>query len=279
MDAQIRKMKSAGKLSFMRRLSVPRGAVRSILLALFCLLNAGRTNAQEAPPPPSTIAPSAKQVIDRAVEAMGGAAFLNSKNLRTAGRFFAIGEDDRTAGFAPFESTVEFPDKRRFTYGKGTTVTLINDGERGWQLDRYGMIRQPPEQVRRWRVLNRYSLENLLRVLVNETGLLIQDAGVDFVDNLPARKIEIFDSNSTRIVLYVHRDGFLPIRISYHILDPKTREWEEYADVYGDYREVQGIQTPMQMTRFLNGARISQVFRTSVQYNVEYGPDFFTPGG
>lgn len=239
----------------------------------------GRAASQEAPPPSSSIAPSAKEVIDRAVEAMGGAAFLNSRNLRTSGRFFAIGEDDRTAGFAPFESTVEFPDKRRFTYGKGTTVTLINDGERGWQLDRYGMIRQPAEQVRRWRLLNRYSLENLLRVLVNEPGLLIQDAGVDFVDNLPARKIEIFDSNRTRIVLYVHREKFLPIRIAFRVLDPESREWEDYADVYGDYRPIQGIQTPMQMTRYLNGARISQVFRSSVEYNVDYGPDFFTPGG
>jgi hypothetical protein len=248
-----------------------------LLASAFCLLVASSAAAQETPP--STVAPVAKELLVRTVEAMGGPTFLNSKNLRTTGRFFAIGEDDRTAGFAPFESTVEFPDKRRFTYGKGTTVTLINDGERGWQLDRYGMIRQPSEQVRRWQVLNRYSLENLLRVLVHESGLLIQDAGVDFVDNLPARKVEIFDSNRTRILLYVHRDRFLPIRITYRVLNPESREWEEYAEVYGDYREVQGIQTPMQITRFLNGARVSQVFRSSAEYNVEYGPDFFTPGG
>ena len=49
---------------------------------------------------------------------------------------------------APFESAVEYPDKRRLAYGKDKPVILINNGERGWQLDRYGMIRPRKRRLR-----------------------------------------------------------------------------------------------------------------------------------
>jgi len=240
---------------------------------------APRINGQQKPTPsPSEIAPEAQEILDRTVQALGGAAFLRVKSLRTRGRIFAISEDT-TTGFAPFESTVEYPDKRRFSYGKDKPVVLINNGERGWQLDRYGLIRQPAEQLRRWRIASRYSLENLLRRLIHEPDLLIQASGVDFVDNLPARVVEIVDTQQVRVKLYVHKVNYLPIRIAYRVQNPETREWEEYADVYGDYRKFQDVQTPMHITRFSDGERFSEVFRNTAQYNADYAPDYFTPGG
>jgi len=190
---------------------------------------------------------------------------------------FVISEGS-TAGFAPFESTVEFPNRRRFAYGKGKPVVLINDGERGWQIDRYGMIRQPPEQMRRWKIAARYGLENLLRQVIREPGLLIQDAGRDFTDNLPARVVSITDAEQVQIRIYLHATSLRPIRVTYRMLNPESREWEEFAEVYGDFREFQGIATPMHITRFLNGERYSEIFRKRAEYNVEVPPNYFTPG-
>jgi len=239
----------------------------------------GALNAQQNTVPPSSrIDPTARALLDRTVQAMGGPAFLRMKSLTTRGRIFAIAEG-ATAGFAPFQSTVEYPEKRRFAYGKDKPVVLINDGGRGWQMDRYGLIRQPPEQLRRWRVATRYSLENLLRRLIQEPGLLIQDAGVDFVDNLPARVVEIVDTQQVRVMLYLHKTTFLPVRIAYRVQNPETHEWEEFTDVYGDYRKFQDIQTPMHITRFLNGERFSEVFRNTAEYDAAYPANFFQPGG
>lgn len=251
------------------------GAAVCILTGLMSNLDSA---AQDAGQKPSRIDPEAQELFDRTIQAMGGDAFLRVKSLTTRGRIFAIAEDV-TAGFAPFESTIEYPERRRFSYGKDKPVILINDGERGWQMDRYGMIRQDPERLRRWRVANRYSLENLLRLVIHEPGLLIQDAGLDFIDNLPARVVEIFDSRQVHVKLYVHKVKYLPIRIAYRVQNPQTREWEEYADVYGDYRDFQGVQTPRHITRFLNGERFSEVFRSAVEYDANYPPNYFAPGG
>ena len=71
------------------------------------------------------------------IQALGGPAFLKVKRLTTRGRIFSI-RDESTSGFAPFESFVEYPDKRRFSYGKKPPVILINNGDQAWELDRYG---------------------------------------------------------------------------------------------------------------------------------------------
>src|SRR2546429_274662 len=88
----------------------------------------------ELPTRPPIINPKAKELLDKCIQALGGDAFLRFKSLTTRGRTFAI-EDEQTAGLAPFESFVLYPDKRRFSYGKKKPVILINDGDKQWELD------------------------------------------------------------------------------------------------------------------------------------------------
>ncbi len=255
-----------------------------LLLTAFCLLLsasapglAGQGSAQNAATPPR-VNPKAQELLDRAIQALGGPAFLRFKTLTTSGRVFAISEES-TEGLAPFKSAVEYPDKRRFSYGKKKPVILINNGDRAWELDRFGVTHQLPQQIQRWKLSTRYGLENLLRVRIHDSGVLIQDGGVDFVDNVPTRVVDILDAEGFELKLSLNRQNFLPVRITYRVQNPQTREWEEYADVYGDYQKVQDIQTPKHITRFLNGDRVSETFRNSARYDESYPPNYFEPTG
>lgn len=238
----------------------------------------GPADGKEAAPAENRIDLKAQEFLDQAVRALGGDAFLSSKNLRTEGRVFAINEES-TSGFAKYESTIEYPGKRRFSYGKGTPVTLINDGVRGWQLDRYGLVRQPPEQVRLWNLKSRYGYESLLRTVIREQGLLIQYSGTEFIGPLSTHVISITDSSQAQIRIYLDAKRSLPAQVTYRLLNPKTRDWEEYGEGYADFKVFQGIMTPMQITSFLNGKRSGETFRKSAEYNVEIPANYFTPGG
>ncbi len=256
-----------------------------LLPSAFCLLLASPlqqtpgTGAGQGPPAlPSRVDPKAQQLLDRTIHALGGPRFLGFKTLTTKGRIFAI-EEGATSGLAPFQSAVEYPDKRRFTYGKSKPVTLINNGDREWELDKYGLTHQLPEQVFRWKVSNRYSLENLIRLRVREPGVLIQDSGVDFVDNVPTRVLEVVGTDRAQVKLHLHQQSLLPVRIDYRVLNPQTREWEEYWDAYGDYQTVQGIQTPMRITRFRDGERVLETFRNTARYDDNYPAGYFEPTG
>lgn len=224
----------------------------------------------------SRIDPKAQQVLERVIRALGGSAFLKVKRLTTRGRIFSI-RDEATSAFAPFESAVEYPDKRRFSYGKKSPVILINNGDQAWELDRYGQTSQLPEQVRRWRISNRYSLENLLRLRIHDPGILIQPGGVDFVDNVATQALEMVDAQGTQVKLDLNRQTLLPVRVTYRVRDPKTGDWNEFADVYSDYRNIDGIVTPMHIARFMDDERISETFRSSAHYDDEYPPTYFQP--
>jgi hypothetical protein len=230
-----------------------------------------------APPAlPSRISPQAQKLLDRTIQALGGQAFLHYKTISTTGHVFAIARG-QTAGYAPFKSTFEPPDKRRFSYGKGNPVVLINNGGQAWELDRLGRTHQNPEQVRNWKIANRYSLDNLLRDRIHEAGVLILSSGVDFVNNRPVDVIDVIDSQNVHVKLYIHRSTYLPVQITYRVMNPNTREWEDYADDYSDYQTFQGITTPMHITRYMDGDRLGELFRQSARYNETIPPGYFEP--
>jgi hypothetical protein len=241
-------------------------------------LAAATLQAQQASGPqlPRRVDPKAQQLLNRAIQALGGQAFLNFKTLTAKGRVYAI-QDESTAGLEPYQSYVQYPDKRRFSYGKTPPVILINNGEKGWEIDRYGLIDQPKEQVDRWIVSNRYSLENLLRMRINDPGVLVLTGGVDFVDNVPTQGIEITEAGGTNVRLDLNRQTFLPTRITYRVWNPKIGDWDEYADAYADYKLFDGIQTPLHITRYANGDRVGETFRNSAHYNEDYPANYFTP--
>jgi len=250
----------------------------SVALALLLGTAGGaRLRAEQNPAePPSRIDPKAQQVLDHVIRVLGGPAFLNMKRLTTRGRIYSI-VDGVTSGFAPFESWVEYPDKRRFSYGKKLPVILINNGDQEWELDQYGQTSQLPEQVRRWRISNRYSLENLLRLRIREPGILIQPGGVDFVDNVATQAVAMVDAQATELKLDLNRQTFLPVSITYRVRDPRSGDWSEFADVYSEYKDIDGIITPMHIARFLDGDRVSEVFRSSAHYDDEYPSTYFQP--
>ena len=88
--------------------------------------------------------------------------------------------------------------------------------------------------------------------------MLIQIGKVDFVDNVPTQGIEITASGGTSVRLDLHRQTSVPYRITYRIRNVKEEAWDDYSDAYADYKTVDGIQTPMHVTRYLNGDRIGK---------------------
>ena len=275
---------------------------RGLLILAACVVLAaavpGGLPAQQPAPakPAGHIDPQARQLLDRIIQSLGGQAFLNAKSMTSTGRVYFF-QDGRTAGLEPFQSWFVYPDKRRFaiaknkknisfdvnsglgnvTYeGDSKQIILINNGEKGWELDQYGVIPQPDQQVKGWMIANRFSLENLLRIRINEPGVLVQLGNVDFVDNFPTQGIEITEAGGITIRLDVNRQNYLPTRISYRVRNPKDNDWDEYSDTYADYKTFDGIQVPMHITRYLFGDRIGEQFRNAAKFNQEYPPNYFT---
>jgi hypothetical protein len=272
--------------------SVDKLIITTSLMAI-SLIPGALAGQQPSPPPlPTRIDPQVRQILDRTIQALGGQAFLNTKSLTSKGRLFFF-QDGKPVGMEPYESWFEYPDKSRrviarakknismlgggVTYeGETKPITLINNGDKGWELDQGGLNTQTDQQLQGWILSNRYSLENLLRLRIKDPGVLIQAAGTDFVDNLPVQGVEIIASGGASVRLELNPHTFLPVRISYRIRNVKEEAWDEYSDAYADYKMVDGIQTPMHITRYLNGDRIGETYRNFAKHNEDYPPNYFT---
>ena len=222
---------------------------------------------------PPRVEPKAQQILDRTIQALGGAAFLEAKTLTTHGRLGSGG-----GGIVYFDSQVQFPDKRRLTYGvakKGKPITVINNGDLGWEIDRMGTVSLDSEDIRTWRFNNRFSLENLLRLRIHEPGTLVQTAGVDFVDNVNVNILDIVDAAQNQIKLYLSTQTGLPVQISYRKWDPLINDWDEYSDILGNYGTYQGITIARQISHLMNDRRVSEVYRESAVFNETYPPGIF----
>lgn len=269
-----------------------------ILAAILLAAGSSRAGAQNTAPaspaasasPPATapastlaarIEPKAQQILDRTIQALGGAAFLNFKTITTHGRLFSLGAGGE--GFVYFDNQTEFPDKRRLAYGlaakKAKPIIVINNGDLGWEIDRMGMVHLNSADVVQWKFVNRYSLENLLRLRIYEPGTLVQTAGVDFVSNRSVDILEIEDAQQTQIRLCLDKQTALPVEVWYRKWNATANDWDEYADDYADFRSFQGIMTAMHITRTLNGRRFSELYRGQVEYNETYPPKLFEDPG
>jgi len=225
---------------------------------------------------PTRIDPNAQPILDRMFQALGGQAFLSFKTLTAHGRLFSLGGGG--VGFVYFDSEVQYPDKRRLVYGmskKAKAITVVNNGDQGWEIDRMGMVHQDSTEIRRWKFANRYGLENLLRLRIHEQGALVQSAGTDFVNNLAVYILEIVDTEQTQIKVYIDKRTDVPAEVWYRKWNPTINDWDEYTDVYADHRVFQDTNTPMHITRSLNGERFSEVYRSMVTYNETYPPELF----
>src|SRR2546428_14053758 len=76
----------------------------------------------------------AKQILEKAIEALGGESFLKTKDITRQGRLYQFRKDD-LQGLGQFQSYDKFPLKLRRKLGKKKEIIDINNGDKGLNID------------------------------------------------------------------------------------------------------------------------------------------------
>ena len=243
-------------------------------LAILLFLASGRAqNADQLMPDAS--AAKAKAILQQAIDALGGAAYLNVHNSDCAGRFAQFQHSGEIGGYIQVREYREMPDKIRVEYDPKAPIINLYAGDKGWTLDRGGVSDIPAADVADYQEQLKMQMGNVLRHRMNETGLFFRYGGGDVVDLKEADWVEIGDQGRT-LRIAIGRSDHLPIRTVLTQRDPKTGEKTERSTYYTTYHLIDGIQTPFRESRFLNGRQVYQMFLDSCSYNVALPADFFT---
>jgi hypothetical protein len=270
----------------------------ALLLAVVMLPLASEVKAQN----PDTIAPEqssakAKQLLQQAIDALGGAAFRNNKELDCEGRLAQFGHSGGMMGFVNYRNYWLFPDKNRTEYVvnstkggmfavlignlpiKGSTLVQVFSGDEGWVLTKEGVNEAEATDVAQFQEAVKHNLRNVLLLRVNQEGVYLRYGGLATVDLHPVEWIEITDRDEGSIRLAVDRSTHLPARIVVSSKDEVTGEMDEDVTIFSNYQPHEGIQMPMQVSRLHNDRRTYQLFYNSCNANPNLPADFFTKEG
>ena len=243
------------------------------IAVLLCLPLARAQNPDEIMPDAS--AAKAKAILQQAIDALGGAAYLNVHNSECTGRYAQFQHSGEIGGYLEIREYREMPDKSRVEYDPKALIVDLYAGDKGWTLDRSGVSEVPAADMADYQEQVKMQMGNVLRNRLNDRSLFFRYGGSDVVDLKEADWAEIGDQGRT-LRIAVGRGDHLPIRAVLAQRDPKTGENTERSTFYTSYHVIYGIQTPFRESRFLNGRQVYQVFWESCSYNVDLPANFFT---
>jgi outer membrane lipoprotein-sorting protein len=247
----------------------------ALLLLFFATVISCPTAAQTQPRQPNP--EKAEQIVNQALEAVGGQRYLAVRTLVGRGQYTQF--NDGVSGLpSTFIDYIAYPDKERTEFkSSGARVIQTNTGDTGWLFDGAArMIKvMKKEQVDEFKANLRVSVENLLR-----GGWRTDGAQLSYVGRREAGL-----AKRNEVVRLTYPDGFtveyefgakdnLPAKVFYTKKRADGAETKE-EDRFAQMLTVSGIVTPFVVDHFTEGKQTSRLNYQSVEYNTPIPDSLF----
>ena len=225
---------------------------------------------------PAESAAKAKEILQQAIQALGGTAYLNLRDATCEGRLSQFGRAGELNGFEKFADYTIPPFKDRTENLPKRNIITVMDGDKGWTLDRGGVSDASGADIARFQEDTKKDLDYILRTRIKEPNMVFRYAGQDIVDLREAEWVELVDSDNRTIKIAFDRANHLPLRKIVDTRDANTRMKTDELEYYSNYHPINGIQTAFQFTRERNHIKIYQVFFDKCDYNTNLPDSLFS---
>jgi hypothetical protein len=218
----------------------------------------------------------ARTLLDQAIQALGGQAYLNVHDMEQQGRTYSFHHGSASGGVV-FWRFVEYPDKERVEVTPQRDVAVLYIGEKGYELTYKGPHAVEKKDLDDYLRRRRLSLETVLRTWVNDPTVALFYDGNALAGNLPAQQVTLINAKDEAVSLFFDLDSHLPIKKSHKWRDPVDKDRNVEEEIYDNYKPVQGIMTPYSFTRYYNGDMQTQRFLNSIHYDEGVNETMFDP--
>jgi hypothetical protein len=225
---------------------------------------------------PAESAAKAKEILQQAIQALGGSAYLSLRDATCEGRISQFGHAGELNGFEKFVDYTIPPFKDRTENLPKRNIITVMNGDKGWTLDRGGVSEATGSDVARFEEDTKKDLDYILRSRIKEPNIIFRYAGPDIVDLRQVEWVELVDSDNRTIRIAISQSTHLPVRKIVDTRDANTRMKTDEVEYYSNYRPINGIETPFQITRERNHIKIYQVFFDKCEYNTNLSDSLFT---
>src|SRR2546430_1512025 len=256
-------------------------ALATLLAVIAVAFSLGHVSAQTGTTK-TTPEEKAQQIVQRAIQVVGGDRYLSVKTVIGHG-FFTEYKDGISGIPLKFVDYIVYPDKERTEFiGGGQRLIQTNDRDHGWIFDAAArtLKDQNPTQLEDFRLAMRTSVENLLRGWWRAQGAILSYVG--------RREAGLARRNET--VKLSYPDGFWieyefaagegsPAKVIYERKHkkPDSDEMEEITEEDRLLKPVtiDGVVTPYVIDHFRNGVQTSRINYESIEFNKPIADSLF----
>lgn len=236
------------------------------------------SSSPQAIPTDQANAQKAKAIIDQTIQALGGEAYLNWKDVSTQGRGYSFHHGQPNSLGTVFWRFRKFPDKDRVELTKKRDIIQIYNGDKGYEIT-YKGVRDMDQKEELDAYLRRrhYSLDTVLRQWLTQPGIALFYEGQTVAAQKETDQVTIMNNKNEAVTLNIDINTHLPVKKSYSWRDPLDQQRNVEDEIFDNYRQVQSIMTPFDTTRLFNSEMAAQSFLTNAAYNQGLSESLFNP--
>ena len=223
-----------------------------------------------------------KKVVDDALAALGGEAFLRVQDRVETGRAYSFYNSQMSGASpvakiytryldpvgAPVPGKLLVLERQGFGIDERYGFVLFTEVPEGWEVTFRGARPFNDDQLAKYKDTTVHNFFYILRERLKEPELSYYFKGTDFYENRPVNMVEIRGADNVAVTVYFDQLTKLPTRQvykrrneEYHDFDTEVTEFSKYRDVGG------GVQWPLNIRRERNGNKIYELFSESVEIN------------
>lgn len=229
-----------------------------------------------------------KRVVQEALAALGGDAFLKMEDRVESGRAYSFYRGE-LAGLSVAKiytryitpPTTPKPGqvylREREAFGKDEADYVLFTEEGAWEVTFRGAEPLADQRIANFRDSTRRNIFYILHDRLKEPGLSFYSQGTDRWENRPVEIVEITDADDVTVTVYFDAFNRLPVKQTYRRKNPEYKDFDTETTLFAKYRDIGGgVKWPFDIRRDRNGDKIFEMYSESVEINKDLTDNLFT---
>lgn len=215
-----------------------------------------------------------RELLEKMIAALGSDAYLSYSSMTQEGRSYSFWQGQPNSAGVRFWRFWHYPDKDRVELTKQRDVIYIYNGDNGYELTFKGTAKMDAKELDNYLRARHYSMESITRVWLKDPATLILYSGTAIADQNLVNLVTLVNKNNESVTIGIDPNTNLPLKKTFDYRDSDGLKSTD-DEIFANYRLIQGIQTPLTISRFHNGMQTGQRFLSVVQYNVPIPDSMF----
>jgi hypothetical protein len=212
-------------------------------------------------------AQKAREELNAMIQALGGQAWLDQKNVMRHGFVAGFYHGNPDLGTTEVFEFTSFPDKFREEVTKHRDVIEFYVGNEGWEVNYRGKRALPQDQVDEFLRRRNHSIEVAAKLWLKDPKTILIYEGQHLAERHLCDQVTLISAENDAITILLDSDTHLPVERSFKWRDPTYHDLNTDTEDYADYHTIDGFATPLNISRAKNGDMTREFYVRNVEYN------------